>query len=140
MTTTKTTLVAIVIGSIAIFLLLHKTPPSGPVSSLAEPIPSAAVGPDSWAAILPVDAGPPPAPPSVTPAPLAQLTNAPKLSLEEIEDYVAQHKRGAESLLAAFQTTGDLEYLREAARNHADQAAIQFAASSGSRVGDFLSF
>jgi RNA polymerase sigma factor (sigma-70 family) len=58
---------------------------------------------------------------------IEQLMEAPKLSAGEIEAYLQQNKRGAESLLAAFRVSGDQAYLREAAANFPNDPAVQFA-------------
>jgi RNA polymerase sigma factor (sigma-70 family) len=50
-----------------------------------------------------------------------------ELSREEIEAYLQQNKRNAESLLAAFRMSRDQSYLREAATNFPNTPAVQFA-------------
>ncbi len=61
---------------------------------------------------------------------LAQLLDggAPKLGLQQVEAYLEQNHRNAESLLAAFRTTGDPRLLREALKNHPNDPRVHFAA------------
>lgn len=61
-------------------------------------------------------------------SPLDQLLEAPPLSAAEVEAYLQQNKRNAESLLAAFRVSRDKAYLREAALNFPNDPAVQFAA------------
>jgi RNA polymerase sigma factor (sigma-70 family) len=65
-------------------------------------------------------------------SPLDQLRMAVtnKLSAEQIEAYLQQNGRNAESLLAAFRVGQDNAYLREAAANFPNNPAVQFAAIS----------
>ena len=60
---------------------------------------------------------------------LARLMKNPQASLEltagQLSAYLAQNRRNAESLLAAFRLTGDLAFLREAAQQFPDNAAVQ---------------
>jgi len=56
-----------------------------------------------------------------------RLALTPKLTAGEIEAYLQQNKRSAESLLAAFRVSGDQTFLREAAASFADDPAVQFA-------------
>jgi RNA polymerase sigma factor (sigma-70 family) len=50
-----------------------------------------------------------------------------ELSRKEIEAYLQQNKRNAESLLAAYRMSHDQTYLREAATNSPNSPAVQFA-------------
>ena len=50
-----------------------------------------------------------------------------ELSREQIEAFLEQNKRSAESLLAAFRVGQDKSYLREAATNFPNSPAVQFA-------------
>jgi RNA polymerase sigma factor (sigma-70 family) len=54
-------------------------------------------------------------------------THNPELPAEQIEAYLRQNQRNAESLLAAFQVSHNLAYLREAATNAPGNSAVQFA-------------
>jgi hypothetical protein len=51
-----------------------------------------------------------------------------KLSLEQVEPYLRDNQRSAESLLAAFRTTEDLAFLREATERYPNDARVNFAA------------
>jgi RNA polymerase sigma factor (sigma-70 family) len=64
------------------------------------------------------------------PSPMEQLAQAAanNLSAEQIEAYLQQNKRSAESLLAAYRVSHDLAYLREAAAAFPKEPAVQFAA------------
>lgn len=61
--------------------------------------------------------------------PLARLfenqTKAFRLTSAQLQAYLATNKRNAESLLAALRLTGDIEFLREAAKNFPNDAAVQ---------------
>ena len=48
-----------------------------------------------------------------------------KLRPEQLQGYLADNKRNAESLLAALRLTGDIAFLREAARSFPKDAAVQ---------------
>jgi len=54
-----------------------------------------------------------------------------ELPREHIEAYVQQNHRNVESLLAAFRASRDSSYLREAATNSPNDAAVQFAVIAG---------
>jgi hypothetical protein len=49
-----------------------------------------------------------------------------KLSREQVEAYLLKTKRSTESLLNAFQETGDTNFLAEAAKNHSDNPLVQW--------------
>jgi hypothetical protein len=76
---------------------------------------------------------PPSAPMDAAPTklegPLARLMKNPETSLKltaaQLSTYLAQNRRNAESLLAAFCLTGDLAFLREAAQKFPTNAAVQ---------------
>ena len=65
------------------------------------------------------------------PPPFQQVTSFllahQELPREQIEAYLQQNHRSLESLLAAFQVSHDLAYLREAATNSPSNPAVQFA-------------
>lgn len=48
-----------------------------------------------------------------------------KLTPQQLQSYLTSNKRNAESLLAAMRLTGDLTFLREAAKNFPNDAAVQ---------------
>jgi hypothetical protein len=60
---------------------------------------------------------------------LARLMKNPQAWLNptagQVSAYLAQNRRNAESLLSAFRLTGDLAFLREAAQQFPDNAAVQ---------------
>lgn len=61
--------------------------------------------------------------------PLARFFEQPdrllKLTPAQLQSYLAANKRNAESLLAAMRLTGDMAFLREAARNFPNDTAVQ---------------
>jgi RNA polymerase sigma factor (sigma-70 family) len=59
-----------------------------------------------------------------------------ELAREEIEAYLQQNKRNAESLLAAFRVSQDKSYLREAATNFPNSPAVQFAVTANNVFPD----
>ena len=66
---------------------------------------------------------------------LARLINGeevPKLTLEQVETYLAANGRNAGTLLAAFQATGDKRWLQEAQEKFPNDAAVAFTAFSKS--------
>jgi hypothetical protein len=52
---------------------------------------------------------------------------APKLSREQVEAWLAKHNRNAMSLLAAFRAQGDTNYLNEAATNFPNDPHVELA-------------
>jgi hypothetical protein len=62
---------------------------------------------------------------------LAFLASHQKLPREQIEAYLRQNHRDADSLLAAYKVSQDTSYLREAAANFPDAPAVQFAVVTG---------
>ena len=73
---------------------------------------------------------PPPATPSASaprPSLLARVAALPPLTPGQIESYVEQNKRTAESLLAAYRMGGDLMYLTEAATRFPTDPDVQYA-------------
>jgi tetratricopeptide (TPR) repeat protein len=56
----------------------------------------------------------------------------PKLTLEQVESYLAANQRSAGSLLAAYQATGDKSLLQEAKTKHPNDPAVAFTALSKS--------
>ena len=58
---------------------------------------------------------------------LAGVTPIPKPSTAAIELYLQQHGRSAASLLAAWQVSGNLDHLREAATRFENDPRVQFA-------------
>jgi hypothetical protein len=56
-------------------------------------------------------------------------SGAPKLSGLQIELYLKEKNRGAESLLAAYRLSQDPTYLKEAVKNFADNPAVQLEAA-----------
>ncbi|HWV99744.1 MAG TPA: hypothetical protein VNZ64_08650 [Candidatus Acidoferrum sp.] len=54
--------------------------------------------------------------------------DAPKLSPEQLEGYLKQNGRNAESLLAAFRTSGDKAYLKEAEEKFPNDPRVEYAA------------
>jgi hypothetical protein len=57
-----------------------------------------------------------------------QLKAGKRLSLDQVESYLAAKQRGAESLLAAFQLTGERSLLREAVEHYPSDPRVAFAA------------
>jgi hypothetical protein len=55
---------------------------------------------------------------------------APKLSREQVEAWLAKHNRNAMSLLAAFRSSGDTNYLNEAATNFPNDPHVELAVLS----------
>ncbi len=51
----------------------------------------------------------------------------PKLSREQVEAWLAKHNRNAMSLLAAFRSSGDTNYLNEAATNFPDDPHVELS-------------
>lgn len=66
------------------------------------------------------------APATKTLARLLKGEEIPKLTRAQVEAYLQQNKRSAESLLAAARATGDLAWLREAAEKFPDDPRVQF--------------
>jgi hypothetical protein len=89
-------------------------PPKSPAPKVSPPPPMKA------------DTGRPAAKPE---GPLARFFEQPdkllKLTPAQLQSYLASNKRNAESLLAAMRLTGDLTFLREAAKNFPNDAAVQ---------------
>lgn len=54
---------------------------------------------------------------------------APKLTVQQLESYLKENARGAESLLAAYRSTRDPELLREAMRNFPNHPQVAFEAA-----------
>src|SRR5471030_2060891 len=52
---------------------------------------------------------------------------APKLSREQVEAWLAKYNRNAMSLLAAFRSSGDTNYLNEAATNFPNDPRVELA-------------
>lgn len=55
--------------------------------------------------------------------------DAPKLSPEQLDGYLTQNRRNAESLLAAFRTSGDKAYLKEAEEKFPNDPRVAYAAA-----------
>jgi hypothetical protein len=53
----------------------------------------------------------------------------PKPSREQLEPFVARHRRSAEALLGALRASGDREFLKEAREKYPDDPRVQFAAA-----------
>ena len=66
------------------------------------------------------------APATNTFARLLKGEGMPELTRAQVEVYVLQHKRSAESLLAAARATGDVAWLREAAEKFPGDPRVQF--------------
>lgn len=70
-----------------------------------------------------------PASPDKPEGPLARFFEQPdkllKLTPAQLQSYLTANKRNAESLLAAMRLTGDIEFLREAAKNFPNDPAVQ---------------
>src|ERR1039457_2353792 len=72
--------------------------------------------------------------PQAEPAPNARSTNLlarlingkelPKLTLEQIESYLAANQRNAGTLLAAYQATGDKRWLQEAKEQYPNDPSV----------------
>lgn len=96
------------------FKTVRVSPPRSPPPEMSLPPPMKA------------DAGSPAAKPE---GPLARFFENPdkvlKLTPLQLQSYLAANKRNAESLLAAMRLTGDMEFLREAARNFPNDPAVQ---------------
>src|SRR5215831_10605227 len=54
--------------------------------------------------------------------------DVPKLSPEQIDTYLTQNKRNAESLLAAFRASSDTAYLKEAEEKFPNDPRVAYAA------------
>ena len=66
---------------------------------------------------------------------LARLINGeelPKLTLEQVESYLAANQRNAGTLLAAYQATGDKRWLQEAKEQYPNDPSVAFTALSKS--------
>jgi hypothetical protein len=106
------------------------TPPVDPVSA---EVPEPVVGPE--AAPDPKAAPPPQAPPPISPPPKTVLQRIAqndatvfKLSPEQIQAFFAKRGTNAETLLAAFNATGDKAFLRQAVERFPDRAFVLAAA------------
>jgi predicted Zn-dependent protease len=60
----------------------------------------------------------------------------PKLTLEQVESYLAANQRRAETLLAAFQASGDKRWLQEAKEKYPNDPSVAFMALSRSDTPD----
>jgi RNA polymerase sigma factor (sigma-70 family) len=119
----------LVIGAVSTPILLShraRTPNTGETAGAVKLKPSRP-GPATPLAAGLSQPTPNPEGPTVKKSLIEQLMEAPKLSTEEIEAYLQQNKRSAESLLAAFRVTNDPAYLREAAVSFPNAPAVQFA-------------
>ena len=118
----------LVIGAVLTPWLLHR-------GSAPEMTAAAKPGrPEPPASVQPVLEKAPPSLPAIAPpaAPvrntlLERVASLPPLSPSQIETYVEQSKRNAESLLAAYRVSTDLAYLTEAATRFPADPNVQYA-------------
>jgi tRNA A-37 threonylcarbamoyl transferase component Bud32 len=104
----------------------NRRTPEPPAASVEPESPAAAVSSPTPVAVVP---SPPVTPPPSAPLQplLARVAALPPLTPGQIESYVEQNKRTAESLLAAFRMGGDLTYLTEAANRFPADPDVQYA-------------
>jgi tetratricopeptide (TPR) repeat protein len=60
----------------------------------------------------------------------------PKLSRDQVESYLAENRRSAESLLAAFRLAGDRSLLQEAAEKYPNDPSVNYAGWIAARMKD----
>src|SRR5579859_3146186 len=108
-------LVALLVLAIALFLFLNRTPTAPPSAS---PAPESKITlpalPAHFTGTAHAHVDESTSPSSNVFRAYVKDGNFPKLTLAQVEPYLQANHRNAESLLAAFATTGDRAFVREA--------------------------